>query len=125
MIEFRDFLQLSETEFLYRIHQELQRVAQTDQPLPATRLPRPADFLTDPILLGMLSLNLEKGRNWKNAGRVRFQLRSAEGNWQSYDTDQDNQVLMELPIGKYYLQIGPSVNQTFEVVLNETVNLEF
>ncbi len=115
IIDFRDFRNMPLEEFLNRFHREVERVLQTDQPLPLARLPRPLSQPVEPQETGLLDLNLERTTSWKNGGNVPFRLRRATQPWQSYVTDRDNRLLLQLPIGNYSLQVGTTISSAFRI----------
>ncbi len=113
IIEFRDFVGISDREFSRRIFHEISRVLHTSQPYPPSRLPLKPGEAVPEIRTGTLNLNLQGARVWKSEGIAEFELRKDTGPWQSFRTDQDGIVVMRLPRGNYYLRIGRQLEQTF------------
>ena len=68
------------------------------------------------IPVGTLKINLEKAQTWKNDGMTTFGLRNEGGQWQSYQSDKDNQLVMHLPAGAYYLKIAGIIRKTFFII---------
>ncbi len=120
IVDFRDFRNLPLEEFLNRFHHEVDRVLQTDQPLPVSRRPRPLSQPVEAVETGLLNLNLEQTASWKNGGNVPFRLRRSGLPWQSYVTDRDNRLLLQLPVGNYSLQVGTTISSAFRVTSGQT-----
>ena len=72
---------------------------------------------------GRLKLNLEKSVALKNEGVAQFQLRKEGSNWHTYNTDQDNKIVMHLPVGRYYLHVAGILRETFFMIAGTQVDI--
>ena len=75
------------------------------------------------VPFGTLNLNLEKSLALKNEGVVSFQLRKEGSHWHTYHTDQDNKVALNLPSGRYYLQVSGILLKTFFMIAEAQVDI--
>ena len=116
-IDLRDFQNLSDVEFQNRLFAEIKRSLISSNPYPPGRPPRPANLASPEIKTGTFSLNLEHYQAWGSIGRTDFQIREGNTAWQTYTSDKDQMVKLELPIGRYYLQVGNQIKKAF--ILNE------
>ena len=123
-LEIRDFFELSREEFKNRLFADVLRAANSDKPHPQARLPIPKDQAVKVIQTGEVALNLDQVLTWRNAGRVKFQLRKANGNWLSYLTADDNIAVLELPVGNYYLRVGKKIRETFILAQDKQLALK-
>jgi len=123
MFELRDFMELAQGEFRNRMFAEIKRVMDLGTPHLASRLPMARGEQVKSIPVGILKLNLEKAQTIKNEGMTAFGLRKEGGQWQSYHSDQDNKVVMELPAGAYYLKVAGVIRKTFVLVAGTQINL--
>ena len=108
---------------LSRIQSGQLRVMDIGTPHLASRLPMARGEQVKSIPVGILKLNLEKAQTIKNEGMTAFGLRREGGQWQSYHSDQDNKVVMELPVGAYYLKVAGVIRKTFVLVAGTQINL--
>ncbi|MED5240745.1 MAG: WD40 repeat domain-containing protein, partial [SAR324 cluster bacterium] len=123
MFELRDFMELAQVEFRNRMFAEIKRVMELGTPHPLSRLPMTRGEKVKSIPVGTLKLNLEKAQTIKNEGMTAFGLRKEGGQWQSYHSDQDNEVVMDLPAGAYYLKVAGIIRKTFVLVAGTQINL--
>ena len=123
MLDLRDFLELTQSEFQNRMFAEIKRVTEYGTPHPPSRLPMAKEELSEPIPVGTLKINLEKTQTSKNDGMTTFGLRTEGGQWQSYQSDKDNQLVMLLPAGAYYLKIAGIIRKTFFIIAGTQLDL--
>jgi hypothetical protein len=123
LIDFRDFIDLPQGEFKNRMFAEIERILNSITPYPATRTPRTLAESTEAIPIATLKLNLEKTFMWKNDGRATFQVRKEGGQWQTYQTDRDNRIVMYLPAGRYSLRVAEIIRKTFFIAEGTQVDL--
>jgi WD40 repeat protein len=123
MLDLRDFIGLGEVEFQNRMFAEIKRIIDSGTPHASSRLPLSVEKRSEAIPAGMLKINLEKAQTWKNEGMTTFHLRKEGGQWQSYQSDQDNWIVMHLPAGPYYLKVGGIIRKTFFIVAGTQLDL--
>ena len=111
--DLRDFRSLTPEEFQNRILGEIERVSETDQPHPPSRLPLEPEYASEKVPVGKLRLDLTEAAVWRRAGRVNFRIRLGSNPWQHYRTDRDSITEMVLPVGKYYLSVGDALKKAF------------
>ena len=113
LIDLREFLTLPEEEFQNRIFIEIERILKNDTPLSTSYLPRTHEDISKKFSAGTLKINLEKAQTWKNDGMASFSLRKERGQWQTFQTDKDNKLVMILPAGSYSLKFAGVLRKTF------------
>ena len=123
MLDLKEFLELTQSEFQNRMFAEIKRVTESGTPHPPSRLAMAKEERSKPILVGTLKINLEKAQTWKNDGMTTFGLRNEGGQWQSYLSDKDNQLVMHLPAGAYYLKIAGIIRKTFFIIAGTQLDL--
>ncbi len=123
MIDFRDFTELTQVEFQNRMFAEIKRIIESGTPHPSSRLTITAEERAPEIPVGTLKINLEKVQTWTNDGMTAFRLRKEGGQWQSYQSDQDNSIVMHLPAGGYYLKVGGILRKTFFLIAGTKLHL--
>ena len=123
MIDFRDFTELTQVEFQNRMFAEIKRIIESGTPHPPSRLTMTAEERAPEIPVGTLKINLEKVQTWTNDGMTAFRLRKEGGQWQSYQSDQDNSIVMHLPAGGYYLKVGGILRKTFFLIAGTKLHL--
>ena len=123
MIDLKDFLELTQLEFQNRMFAEIKRVKESGTPYSLSRLPMSKEERSKEIPVGTLNINLEKAQTWKNDGMTAFSLRNEGGHWQSYQSDKDNQIVMHLPEGAYYLKIAGIIRKTFFIIAGNLLDL--
>ena len=116
MLDLKDFLELTHLEFQNRMFAEIKRVTESDTPHLPSRLPMAKEERSKEIPVGTIKINLEKAQTWKNDGMIAFGLRYEGGYWQFYQSDKDNQIVMHLPAGAYYLKIAGIIRKTFFII---------
>ena len=122
LIDFRDFIDLPQGEFKNRMFAEIERILNYMAPHPAFRIPKTPDERSEAIPTATLNLNLEKTQMWKNDGRATFQVRKEGGQWQTYQTDRDNRIVIYLPAGRYSLQVVGILRKTFFLIAGTQVD---
>jgi hypothetical protein len=50
-------------------------------------------------------------------------LRKEGSHWHTYHTDQDNKVALNLPAGRYYLQVDEILRKTFFMIAGTQVDI--
>ena len=88
----------------------------TSAPKPSKQMSWSAEDKAKEVPFGTLNLNLEKSLALKNEGVVSFQLRKEGSHWHTYHTDQDNKVSLNLPAGRYYLNVAGILRKTFFLI---------
>jgi len=116
LIDLREFTNLSEEEFQDRMFAEIERILESRTPHPTSYLPRTPEERSEKVPVGILNLNLEKAQTWKNDGMTSFRLRKERGQWQTYQTDRDNRIVMHLPAGSYSLKFAGVLRGTFFLI---------
>ena len=110
-------------EFQNRMFAEIKRIIESGTPHPPSRLTMTAEERAPEIPVGTLKINLEKVQTWTNDGMTAFRLRKEGGQWQSYQSDQDNSIVMHLPAGGYYLKVGGILRKTFFLIAGTKLHL--
>ena len=123
LINYSEFMKLPEREFQNRIFAEIDRILNTSTPKPSTRMAWSAEDKAKEVPFGTLNLNLEKSQALKNEGVASFQLRKEGSHWHTYHTDQDNKVALNLPAGRYYLQVDGILRKTFFMIAGTQVDI--
>ena len=123
LIDLREFANLSEEEFQDRMLAEIERILESRTPHPTSYFPRTAEERSEKVPVGILNLNLEKAQTWKNDGMASFSLRKVGGQWQSYQTDRDNRIVMHLPAGSYSLKVAGVLRKTFFLIAGTQLDL--
>jgi hypothetical protein len=123
LIDLRDFIGLGEIEFQNRMFAEIKRIIESGKPHPLTRTAMTPEERAESIPAGTLKINLEKTQTWKNDGMTAFRLRKEGGQWQSYQSDQDNRIVMHLPAGGYYLKVAGILRKTFFLIAGTQLDL--
>jgi len=123
LIDLREFANLSEEEFQDRMFAEIERILESRTPHPTSYLPRTPEERSEKVPVGTLNLNLEKAQTWKNDGMTSFRLRKERGQWQTYQTDRDNRIVMHLPAGSYSLKFAGVLRETFFLIAGTQLDL--
>jgi len=123
LIDLREFTNLSEEEFQDRMFAEIERILGSRTPHTTSYLPRTPEERSEKVPVGILNLNLEKAQTWKNDGMASFSLRKVGGQWQSYQTDRDNRIVMHLPAGSYSLKVAGVLRKTFFLIAGTQLDL--
>jgi len=123
LIDLREFSNLSEEEFQDRMFAEIERILESRTPHPTSYLPRTPEERSEKVPVGTLNLNLEKAQTWKNDGMTSFRLRKERGQWQTYQTDRDNRIVMHLPAGSYSLKFAGVLRGTFFLIAGTQLDL--
>ena len=116
LINYNEFMKLPESEFQVRIFEEIDRIINNIAPKPSARISRSTEYKSNVVPFGTLNLNLEKSLALKNEGVALFQLRKEGSQWHTYKTDQDNNVALHLPTGRYYLHVAGILRKTFFMI---------
>ena len=116
LINYSEFMKLTERDFQNRIFIEIDRILNTSALKPSTQMQWSAEDKAKEVPFGTLNLNLEKSLALKNEGVVSFQLRKEGSHWHTYQTDQDNKVSLNLPAGRYYLHVAGILRKTFFMI---------
>ena len=123
MIDLRDFMGLDTKEFQNRMFAEIDRVIENVKPHHPSRVSRTSREISDAIPFGRLNINFEKVQTFKENGMVSFLLRKQGGKWQTYYSDMDNQIIMNLQAGRYYLKILGILRKTFTLISGSELGL--
>ena len=126
MIDFRDFMELESIEFQNRMFNEINRVIENGIPHKYSRVSRTKKEVSKTILYGKLNINFEKVQSFNENGKIFFLLRKEGGSWNTYSSDMDNQILMNLQAGRYYLKVSGILRKTFTLIpgTDFQINLE-
>ena len=116
-------MNLPQKEFQDRMFAEIERILGSRTPHPTSYLPRTPEERSEKVPVGILNLNLEKAQTWKNDGMASFSLRKVGGQWQSYQTDRDNRIVMHLPAGSYSLKFAGVLRETFFLIAGTQLDL--
>ncbi len=116
LINYRELVKLTESKFQSKIFAEIDRTLNNIFPKPSGRISWSAEDKSNEIPFGTLNLNLEKSLALKNEGVASFQLRKEGSNWYTYHTDKDNNVVLHLPAGRYYLNVSGILRKTFFMI---------
>ena len=123
LIDLREYMNLPQKEFQDRMFAEIERILGSRTPHPTSYLPRTPEEWSEKVPVGILNLNLEKAQTWKNDGMASFSLRKVGGQWQSYQTDRDNRIVMHLPAGSYSLKVAGVLRKTFFLIAGTQFDL--
>ena len=123
MIDLRDFMELDSLEFQNRMFAEIDRVIENPKPYNLSRMPRSSKERSESIPFGRLKINFEKVQSFKDNGVVSFFLRKERGEWRTYYSDMDNQIIMNLPSGRYYLKVSGILRKTFTLIPGTDLSL--
>ena len=116
LIDLREYMNLPQKEFQDRMFAEIERILGSKTPHPTSYFPKTPEERSEKVPVGILNLNLEKAQTWKNDGMASFSLRKVRGQWQSYQTDRDNRIVMHLPAGSYSLKVAGILRKTFFLI---------
>ena len=123
LIDLREFANLTQEEFQNRMFAEIERILESRTPRPTSYLPRTPEERSEKVPVGILNLNLEKAQTWKDDGMTSFRLRKERGQWQTYQTDRDNRIVMHLPAGSYSLKFAGVLRETFFLIAGTQIDL--
>jgi WD40 repeat protein len=123
LIDLREYMNLPQKEFQDRMFAEIERILGSRTPHPTSYLLRTPEERSEKVSVGILNLNLEKAQTWKNDGMASFSLRKVGGQWQSYQTDRDNRIVMHLPAGSYSLKVAGVLRKTFFLIAGTQLDL--
>ena len=123
LIDLREYMNLPQKEFQDRMFAEIERILGSRTPHPTSYLPKTPEERSEKVPVGILNLNLEKAQTWKNDGMASFSLRKVGGQWQSYQTDRDNRIVMHLPAGSYSLKVAGVLRKTFFLIAGTQFDL--
>jgi len=123
LIDLREYMNLPQKEFQDRMFAEIERILGSRTPHPTSYLPKTPEERSEKVPEGILNLNLEKAQTWKNDGMASFSLRKVGGQWQSYQTDRDNRIVMHLPAGSYSLKVAGVLRKTFFLIAGTQLDL--
>ena len=123
LIDLREYMNLPQKEFQDRMFAEIERILESRTPHPTSYLPRNPEERSEKVPVGILNLNLEKAQTWKNDGMTSFRLRKERGQWQTYQTDRDNRIVMHLPAGSYSLKFAGVLRETFFLIAGTQLDL--
>jgi hypothetical protein len=123
LIDLREFTNLAQEEFQNRMFADIERILESMTPHPPSYLPKTPEERSEKISVGTLNLNLEKAQTWKNDGMTSFRLRKERGQWQTYQTDRDNRIVMHLPAGSYSLKFAGVLRKTFFLIAGTQLDL--
>ena len=123
LIDLREYMNLPQKEFQDRMFAEIERILGSRTPHPTSYLSRTPEERSEKVPVGILNLNLEKAQTWKNDGMASFSLRKVGGQWQSYQTDRDNRIVMHLPAGSYSLKVAGVLRKTFFLIAGTQLDL--
>lgn len=123
LIDLREFTNLAQEEFQNRMFANIERILESMTPHPPSYLPKTPEGRSEKISVGTLNLNLEKAQTWKNDGMTSFRLRKERGQWQTYQTDRDNRIVMHLPAGSYSLKFAGVLRKTFFLIAGTQLDL--
>ena len=123
LIDLREYMNLPQKEFQDRMFAEIERILGSRTPHPTSYFPKTPEERSEKVPVGILNLNLEKAQTWKNDGMASFSLRKVGGQWQSYQTDRDNRIVMHLPAGSYSLKVAGILRKTFFLIAGTQLDL--
>ena len=123
LIDLWEYMKLPQKEFQDRMFAEIERILGSRTPHPTSYLPKTPEERSEKVPVGILNLNLEKAQTWKNDGMASFSLRKVGGQWQSYQTDRDNRIVMHLPAGSYSLKFAGVLRETFFLIAGTQLDL--
>jgi len=123
LIDLREYMNLPQKEFQDRMFAEIERILESRTPHPTSYLPRTPEERSEKVPVGILNLNLEKAQTWKDDGMTSFRLRKERGQWQTYQTDRDNRIVMHLPAGSYSLKFAGVLRETFFLIAGTQLDL--
>ncbi len=123
LIDLREYMNLPQKEFQDRMFAEIERILGSRTPHPTSYFPKTLEERSEKVPVGILNLNLEKAQTWKNDGMASFSLRKVGGQWQSYQTDRDNRIVMHLPAGSYSLKVAGVLRKTFFLIAGTQLDL--
>jgi len=123
LIDLREYMNLPQKEFQDRMFAEIERILGSRTPHPTSYLLKTPEERSEKVPVGILNLNLEKAQTWKNDGMASFSLRKVGGQWQSYQTDRDNRIVMHLPAGSYSLKVAGVLRKTFFLIAGTQLDL--
>ena len=123
LIDLREYMNLPQKEFQDRMFAEIERILGSKTPHPTSYFPKTPEERSEKVPVGILNLNLEKAQTWKNDGMASFSLRKVGGQWQSYQTDRDNRIVMHLPAGSYSLKVAGVLRKTFFLIAGTKLDL--
>ena len=123
LIDLREYMNLPQKEFQDRMFAEIERILGSRTPHPTSYFPKTPEERSEKVPVGILNLNLEKAQTWKNDGMASFSLRKVGGQWQSYQTDRDNRIVMHLPAGSYSLKVAGVLRKTFFLIAGTQLDL--
>jgi len=123
LIDLREYMNLPQKEFQDRMFAEIERILGSRTPHPTSYLPRTPEERSEKVPVVTLNLNLEKAQTWKNDGMTSFRLRKERGQWQTYQTDRDNRIVMHLPAGSYSLKFAGVLRKTFFLIAGTQLDL--
>ncbi len=123
LIDLREYMNLPQKEFQDRMFAEIERILGSRTPHPTSYFPKTPEERSEKVPVGILNLNLEKAQTWKNDGMASFSLRKVRGQWQSYQTDRDNRIVMHLPAGSYSLKVAGVLRKTFFLIAGTQLDL--
>ena len=123
LIDLREYMNLPQKEFQDRMFAEIERILGSRTPHPTSYFPKTPEERSEKVPVGILNLNLEKAQTWKNDGMASFSLRKVGGQWQSYQTDRDNRIVMHLPAGSYSLKVAGVLRKTFFLIAGTKLDL--
>ena len=123
LIDLREYMNLPQKEFQDRMFAEIERILGSRTPHPTSYFPKTPEERSEKVPVGILNLNLEKAQTWKNDGMASFSLRKVRGQWQSYQTDRDNRIVMHLPAGSYSLKVAGILRKTFFLIAGTQLDL--
>jgi len=123
LLNYSELIKLPERDFQNRIFAYIDKILNTSVLKPSTKISWSSEDKANEIPFGTLNLNLEKSLALKNDGVASFQLRKEGSNWQTYHTDQDNNVVMNMPAGRYYLHVAGILRKTFFIIAGTQVDI--
>ena len=123
LIDLRDFMELDSNEFQNRMFVEIDRVIQNPNPHHISRISRTSKERSASIPFGKLKINFEKVETFKDNGIVSFLLRKEGDDWRTYFSDMDNQIIMHLQAGRYYLKVSGILRKTFTMISGTDLSL--
>lgn len=123
LIDLQDFMELDSVEFQNRMFAEIDRVIKNPKPYHLLRRSRTSKESSESIPFGRLRINFEKLQTFKDNGIVSFLLRKEGGEWRTYHSDMDNQIIMNLQVGRYYLKVSKILRKTFTLISGTDLSL--
>ena len=105
---------------------EINRVIENGKPHNDSRVSMRQKEVSEIIPFGKLKINFEKVQSFNENGKIFFLLRKEGGSWNTYSSDMDNQIVMNLQAGRYYLKVSGVLRKTFTLIpgTNLYINLE-